>query len=787
MATTRRNAALQVFEDPPDAYNTNTTTDDVETALLNALRPLSDASSKQNVQLNPSTTTKPGSSPSKKDSSPARPTSAHSLKDYRFTPPPQPQFTTDSIQKNGDFYAMYHQVAPQPERSLYPEQHPYQSYDKENFFDAGSLFGDLSVPPYPEADYGYKGPLKRTFPDPHAVKVPAKKHKLASGEPFDLPKPEDLPQPTDDGSKPAHSYAELIGMAILRAPTRRLTLAQIYAWISDNFAFYSKNEGGWQNSIRHNLSLNKNFVKQERPKDDPGKGNYWAIKPGEERPFLLGKKQPLRKIINPDGSQYVHGLPMPPSDPVSYHAASTPAVSNFTMGPNNVRKLETKDIDSAKFPDDAELSSDGTIPASDPALQEDEPNKDDAAAMPPPPVLLRSSPPPQDLGSSPPAMHRNDTPPPAPRFPSSSRSGGQRRKFASLNDSGYWSSIESSAARGAANQLASESDLRSHRIKKGRAEAEIARMRSSSFDSPTKDGSRYLALPSAFGSSPVRKDDNPLTPAVVFKRPAKPVPAISPNTNLRDHRKAVRELLGSPAKTYSPMPAPTWSPAFNLHDDAPAGLTPFISPYKQGTTPWRTVEDTTSSYNLNNASFDVFLDIPDQEITARGSPEKRSNRRPSLARAATSTGILADITGAAKSNNLMLPPASGSPFSFSPFLTKTGHLKSPARLDSPLKQSHTPTTSQPADDFNWPDLTTGGENAQPLYADNNNDVSDLFGVQLHSDGSEEGIDIFQDFGKIGQASQTFPAPDRSTGSPVKRTNMGPPARPAMHRSSSNRW
>ena len=777
---------MDVYQDP-DASLPAHVEQDVETALLNALGPLSDASNKMNININPTNTGANGLSPTKTDSSPLRPMNAQKLADFKIPPPRQPNFT-DSPAKNDDFYAIYHQAAPMPQKPLYPQYASTQPMDKENVYHGGS-FADMTAMPFSETDYGYKAPLKRMNEEVSGERSSSKKQKqrFEEEEPFELPDPRDMPAVTDDGTKPTQSYATLIGMAILRAPNRRLTLAQIYKWISDNYAFYRMSDSGWQNSIRHNLSLNKNFLKQERPKDDPGKGNYWAIKPGQERPFLQDKKNAIRRITNPDGSQYIHGLP---SELSGFRASGTPAIGQFTLAPNPIKKSESKVIDSAKFPDETELSSDGTIPASDPALQED----DDTSAMPPPPAPMRSSPPPQDFGSSPPPMpsepQRKGTPPPAPRVPSTSRSGGRRQKFAGLNDSGYWSSIESSAARGAAHQLTSEADVSRSRMRKGRAEAEIARIRSSSFDSPSKD---RRAPTSHFSSSPMRKDD-PLTPAVVFKRPAKPPASISPNTNLRNHRDRIRALLGSPAKTFSPIPeANTWSPAFTLNDENGNGFTPFLSPYKAARTPWKPSFGDTPSQNNNHTTnlFDVFIDEPAEDLTSRGSPEKRTGRRPLLARAATSTGILADITGSSK-GNLALPVTAADSFSFSPFTSKP-NLHSPARLGSPLKQhvraissNNIPTIPE---EENWWDVDTGAEN-RPHTASNDKDVTELFGVELPSDGTEEGIDIFQDFGKIGGAAPSLgmPAADRSTGSPVKKmTSMGPPARPGLLRSNTSRW
>ncbi|KAL2074575.1 hypothetical protein VTL71DRAFT_8353 [Oculimacula yallundae] len=80
--------------------------------------------------------------------------------------------------------------------------------------------------------------------------------------------------------KPSYSYAQLISQAILNAEGEKLTLAGIYNYITDRYAYYRQQiPSGWQNSIRHNLSLNKAFAKVARETDEPGKGMKWHIVP----------------------------------------------------------------------------------------------------------------------------------------------------------------------------------------------------------------------------------------------------------------------------------------------------------------------------------------------------------------------------------------------------------------------------------------------------------------------------------------------------------------------------
>lgn len=527
---------------------------------------------------------------------------------------------------------------------------------------------------FPDPAYGYKGPGKRISEEIHSDNRPIKKV-CTEESGIRLPEPDEMPPIFDDGAKPPYSYAALIGMAILRAPNRQLTLNSIYQWIAGTFKYYDMDDQGWQNSIRHNLSLNKKFVKKAKPKDAPGKGNYWAIEEGMEADFL--KEKPCRRPASSSGPSLRRN-----SQSSIQSSLTLPAIpSQFPQSSLVSEATQTREKVFNKQPVISEPSSDATIPISDPVFPEEQANHGVITAQPPSHAALSS--PAEVLHSSPPIFGRSrargSTPSLAPELPmSSTQVADKKRKSASMNDSGYYSSLdlESSAARHGLGNM--EGDAIAPRYKRGRAEEEIARIRSSSHDaSPSKGRVAHKTASASWlvSSSPLRCSQNPLmnhpvTPAGALKLPVNPPASISPTTNLRNHRNKIKALVGSPIRPTDVLEEVPFSPSFAIF------------------------EDNSSLYNTPNHQFNIYTD---STLTASnlGSPIKRSGKRPHLDRSNIASAALGDIT------NISIKTAS------KPSL-RASFAESPPREKSTSKNHGSKSYEKPSEssrpDFDsWPD------------------------------------------------------------------------------------
>uniref|UniRef100_A0A1I7UQ58 Fork-head domain-containing protein n=1 Tax=Caenorhabditis tropicalis TaxID=1561998 RepID=A0A1I7UQ58_9PELO len=93
--------------------------------------------------------------------------------------------------------------------------------------------------------------------------------------------------------RPSLSYKDLIIEAIDRSPEKRLKLNEIYQVIRLLHPYYRHrpDQWGWQNSIRHNLSLHDCFVKLPLKQTSASGvvGHFWTVVPE------LSDKQTLRR------------------------------------------------------------------------------------------------------------------------------------------------------------------------------------------------------------------------------------------------------------------------------------------------------------------------------------------------------------------------------------------------------------------------------------------------------------------------------------------------------------
>ncbi|PLB33115.1 forkhead box transcription factor [Aspergillus candidus] len=87
------------------------------------------------------------------------------------------------------------------------------------------------------------------------------------------------PDDTEEDGSADPPYSLLIYQALWSAAGRKLTLQDIYSWFEKNTTKgKDRTSKGWQNSIRHNLSMNAGF-EAVREEPTPGKKavNYWRL------------------------------------------------------------------------------------------------------------------------------------------------------------------------------------------------------------------------------------------------------------------------------------------------------------------------------------------------------------------------------------------------------------------------------------------------------------------------------------------------------------------------------
>ncbi|KAI1420180.1 hypothetical protein F5Y12DRAFT_792100 [Xylaria sp. FL1777] len=131
------------------------------------------------------------------------------------------------------------------------------------------------------------------------------KSEITSSFPIEADDIPEAPAPKDNSEgesavKPNMPYAQYIWMALMSIDSHSMSLPQIYQWFRDNTDKTSSQSKGWQNSIRHNLSMNAAFTKGESKSSDTKKSSEWvleawAIRNGVQSTTRYRKGNPTRR------------------------------------------------------------------------------------------------------------------------------------------------------------------------------------------------------------------------------------------------------------------------------------------------------------------------------------------------------------------------------------------------------------------------------------------------------------------------------------------------------------